>query len=61
MKRLEQFVGALRLETGAHILHEEDHTIGSIEPGSYDQLSGTIIDRTHRVCGVQKQIQDDLL
>jgi len=61
VERLEEPVHTLRFETHPRILHDKAHTVAFVPFGSEHQLPRAIVDAAHRVRGVQKQVQDDLL
>ena len=61
IKRFEKLVQVLRSETDACVLHAQAHMITFVSLGSDSQLPRTIVYAAHRVGGVPKQIQHDLL
>ena len=58
---IEQLVHALTVEPDAGIPDDHTHTVAILPFGSDQQLPRPIVDVDHRVRGVAKQIQDDLL
>src|SRR5260221_12590861 len=61
VERIEKSVETLRIDTHSRILHGQADTIVFASFGSDHQLPRSIVDAAHRVCGVQEQVQDDLL
>src|ERR1700761_7924096 len=61
VKRIEKFLHTLRFETRTGVPHRQAYAVVLVPFGSDQQLSRSIVDVAHRVCGVQEQVQDDLL
>jgi len=57
----EEPVRSLSFETNARIFHAKAHAIPLISFGSDQQLPRTIVDGTHGVRSIPKEVQNDLL
>src|SRR3981081_1413276 len=61
VKRFEESVHIFPGEPYADVLHGQAHVVLSFSFGSDHQPPRTIIDTIHCLCGIQKQVQNDLL
>ena len=61
VERVEQLVHALTLDADTGVPHRHAHTIPALCFGSDQQPPRAIVDTDHRVRGVAKEIQQDLL
>ena len=57
----EQPLDILSIDTGAGILHAQTYTVISFSEGSNQELPGAALNTNHRVRGIAKQVQGDLL
>ena len=58
---IKELVHALMINAHARIPHGQAYTIAVLSLGSDQQLPRAIVHADHRVQGVVKQVQDDLL
>ena len=61
MERFEELLGAFGFETDAGIPHRESHVIVFCSFSFNHQVPRSIVDAAHRLCGIEEQIQNDLL
>src|ERR1700678_2421181 len=61
VERIEERLGALRLESHARVFDAQPHMIPTFSFGLYDQLSWPIFHAAHCIRSVQEQIQNHLL
>ena len=61
IKRLEEPLEALWIETHPRVLHGDPYTITFLLSGPDHQPTWAVVNIFHRVGGIQNQIQDDLL